>query len=211
MINRLWALWISCFKILTQLCPPLPIAPSPGVRWDLGKGSDLVTVVLPMWLALLGGFSMTQQVKNLPAVQETQQTWVWSLDREDPWRTKWQHTPIFLPEKYHGQKSPAGYIVHCITKSWTCLSTSMRPWGSAEDGKVSFWRPFWPWTCPERQQCQSGYPKTGFPLGGCWVKRHTEPKIRRRKDLSLAPNDENRRDLFQSSISLNSKIREVVS
>lgn len=25
-----------------------------------------------------------------------------------PWRTKWQLTPVFLPEKSHGQKSPVG-------------------------------------------------------------------------------------------------------
>ena len=46
---------------------------------------------------------------------------------------------------------------------------------------------------------------------GIESKDTAKPKIRRRKDLSLAPNDENMRDLFQSSISLNSKIREVVS
>ena len=27
---------------------------------------------------------MAQQVKNLPAMQETQETWVWSLGQEDP-------------------------------------------------------------------------------------------------------------------------------
>ena len=27
---------------------------------------------------------MAQWVKNLPAMQETQETWVWSLDQEDP-------------------------------------------------------------------------------------------------------------------------------
>ena len=26
-----------------------------------------------------------------------------------PWRRKWQQTPIFLPEKSHGQMSLAGY------------------------------------------------------------------------------------------------------
>ena len=34
---------------------------------------------------------------HLPS-QETQETWVRSLGREDPWRRKWQPTPIFLPE-----------------------------------------------------------------------------------------------------------------
>ena len=26
-----------------------------------------------------------------------------------PWRRKWQHTPIFLPGKFHGQRSLVGY------------------------------------------------------------------------------------------------------
>ena len=32
-----------------------------------------------------------------------------SLRWEDPWREKWQPTPVFLPEKSHGQRSLAGY------------------------------------------------------------------------------------------------------
>ena len=29
--------------------------------------------------------------------------------RKIPWRRKWQHTPVFLPWKSHGQRSLAGY------------------------------------------------------------------------------------------------------
>ena len=29
--------------------------------------------------------------------------------KESPWRRKWQPTPVFLPEKPHGQRSLAGY------------------------------------------------------------------------------------------------------
>ena len=32
-----------------------------------------------------------------------------SLGQEDPWRRKWQPTPVFLPGKPHGQRSLAGY------------------------------------------------------------------------------------------------------
>ena len=28
---------------------------------------------------------------------------------EDPWRRKWQSTPVFLPGNFHGQKSLVGY------------------------------------------------------------------------------------------------------
>ena len=37
---------------------------------------------------------MAQTVNNMPAVQETQ---IQSLGQEDPWRKKWQPTPLFLP------------------------------------------------------------------------------------------------------------------
>ena len=38
------------------------------------------------------------------------------------WRRKWQPTPVFLPGKFHGQRSLAGYLVHGVTKSQTQLS-----------------------------------------------------------------------------------------
>ena len=37
-----------------------------------------------------------------------------------PWRRKWQSTPVFLPEKSHGQRSLAGYSL----------------WGHKESGTV---------------------------------------------------------------------------
>ena len=44
-------------------------------------------------------------VKNLPAMQETQETWVQSLGGEDPLRRAWQPTPVFLSGESHGQRS----------------------------------------------------------------------------------------------------------
>ena len=44
-------------------------------------------------------------VKNLPAMQEMQ---VRSLGGEDPWRRKWQPTPVFLPGESHGQREEPG-------------------------------------------------------------------------------------------------------
>ena len=53
------------------------------------------------------------EVKNLYAVQET---WVWSLGWEDPWRREWQTSPEFFPGKSHGQRSLVGY------SPWGCKS-----------------------------------------------------------------------------------------
>ena len=49
---------------------------------------------------------VAQLVKNPPAMEETGfDSWI----RKIPWRKKWQHTPVFLPGKSHGQRSLAGY------------------------------------------------------------------------------------------------------
>ena len=52
--------------------------------------------------------------------QEIQETWVWSLSREIPWRRKWTPTPVFFPGKFHGQRSLAGYSPwdHRIRHDW---------------------------------------------------------------------------------------------
>ena len=45
-------------------------------------------------------------VKNLPAKQEIRfDPWVGKM----PWRRKWQPTPVFLPGRFHGQRSLVGY------------------------------------------------------------------------------------------------------
>ena len=44
---------------------------------------------------------------------------VWSLGGEEPWRRKWQPTPIFLPGAFHGQRSLAGY------SPWGCKEMDM--------------------------------------------------------------------------------------
>ena len=74
---------------------------------------------------------MAQQVKNPPAMQETQETWVQvqSLGWENPWRRKWQPTPVFLPGKFHGQSSLVGYSPWGRKESDTTEQLSMTDWG----------------------------------------------------------------------------------
>ena len=52
-----------------------------------------------------------------------QQTWVWSLGREDPWRRKWLPTPVFLPGEYmwysfYWQNIKSNLLV-LYSQSWT--------------------------------------------------------------------------------------------
>ena len=44
---------------------------------------------------------------------------VQSLGQEDPWRRKWQLTPVFFPVEFHGQRS---LEVHQVSKSQTQLN-----------------------------------------------------------------------------------------
>ena len=55
-------------------------------------------------------------VKNLPEVQENQ---VQFLDENIPWRREWLPTLVFLPGKFHGQRSLAGY------SPWDCKESDM--------------------------------------------------------------------------------------
>ena len=52
---------------------------------------------------------MAQQVKNLPAMQETQETKVDPWVGRIPWSRKWQPTLVFLHEKSHGKRSLVSY------------------------------------------------------------------------------------------------------
>ena len=49
---------------------------------------------------------VAQTVKNLPTMQENSfDPWVGQI----PWRREWLPTPVFLPGKFHGQRSLASY------------------------------------------------------------------------------------------------------
>ena len=61
------------------------------------------------WVAISPGdmgFPGGSELKTLPVIWET---WVWSLGQKDLLEKEMQATPVFLPRKFHGQRSPADY------------------------------------------------------------------------------------------------------
>ena len=64
------------------------------------------------------------------------------LQDTDPWRRKWQPTPVFLPGKFHGQRSLVGY------SPWGCKELDMTEHTHTQD--------------PE-------YSSLYYSLGPCWV------------------------------------------
>ena len=74
---------------------------------SLGE-DNMYTVLYLMWITKRASL-VAQQVKDLLAIQETQETWVQPLGQEDLLRRAWQPTLVFLPEQSHGQRSLASY------------------------------------------------------------------------------------------------------
>ena len=62
---------------------------------------DILSVQgLPRWLSGKESFCQCRRLKK-----HGFDPWV----RNIPWRRKWQPTPVFLPRKFHGQRSLVGY------------------------------------------------------------------------------------------------------
>ena len=64
---------------------------------------------------------MAQQVKNLPAMQETQEMWVESLGLEDPLEEEMTTHPSILAWKIPWTEEPGRVTVHRVPKGWTRL------------------------------------------------------------------------------------------
>ena len=65
-------------------------------------------IIFSKLLYCIWGFPVGAVAKNHLLMQETQETWVWSLGQEDPRRRKWKPTLLFLPGEFHGWRSPTG-------------------------------------------------------------------------------------------------------
>ena len=64
---------------------------------------------------------MVQWVKNLPAMQETQETWVPSLGQEDPLEKEMATHSSTLAWRIPWREEPGRLLVHGVTKSQTLL------------------------------------------------------------------------------------------
>ena len=71
--------------------------------------SARLSFMFACYMLIFRGFPGGSVVKNLPGNAGDEETQVPSLGWKIPWRRAWQPTPVFLPEKSHGQRSLAGY------------------------------------------------------------------------------------------------------
>jgi len=82
-----------------------------------------------------------------------------------PWTRKWQPTAVFLPGKFHGQRSLAGY------SSWGCKDATvrLRTAQHTEDCSMGDSHPAAPRTAGKRQE-EPAYTyilSAGMHLAGC--------------------------------------------
>ena len=128
-----------------------------------------------MLLCLSRASRMAQQVKNPPAMQETQETRVWSLVQEDPLEEEMAtHSSILAWKKSHGQRSlvsysPQGYK-ELDTTGWhmhTCvvsLQIAGNSWGrvGSRVGRLYVWK--------ARQHAFNSSIKTLCPFSEDWFQ-----------------------------------------
>ena len=85
---------------------------------------------IPWWnlmdLPINQGFPSGSAIKNLPAMQETQETWFWSLGQEDPLEEGMATHSSILAWRIPWTEEPGGLTVHGVPKSQTWLSDLAR-------------------------------------------------------------------------------------
>ena len=117
-----------------ELDPPAPTKPSDDWGSDNimeDPGAEWLSYAAPKFLTLLSELINIYYFLRLPRWCSGKESscqcrrhkrrrfdpWV----RKIPWRRKWQPTPVFLPGKSHGWRSPVGY----------------HPWGHKESTQLS--------------------------------------------------------------------------
>ena len=102
---------------------------------------------------------MAQTVENLPANAGGMGSI--SGSGRFPWRRAWQPIPVFLPGKFHGQRSLAGYSPRGgLDEKGRALLTPRRGWAAPGGGGIRVWAaPAQPKPWGQRHPCRLSSPK----------------------------------------------------
>ena len=110
-----WSLWfvkLLCLRMIEKAM---------GLAWDVTYEQGRTIPRLGLSGHWGDSFPGDAVVKNLPAMQETRRSEFDPCVGKIPWKRKWQPTPVFLPGKFHAQRSIAGYSPwdHRVRHNWT--------------------------------------------------------------------------------------------
>ena len=95
-----------------------------------------------------------------------QEIWVWSLDQEEPWRRKWQPTPVYSCLGNPMDKGAWWATVHGVIMSWTQLNNYISVF--AFDSFLPFqilWSSLPLWICQKENKKQTHTKKTNLITG----------------------------------------------
>ena len=124
-VSGFWAPWVIVHKEMGFVHAPILAVNSlaPGTPLSANTALKGTSRIRDGWFPLFSGFPGGSVVKNLPAMQETQGTWIWSPGWEDPLEEGMATPLVFLPGECCGQRSLAGYI------PWGYKESAMCNWG----------------------------------------------------------------------------------
>ena len=100
-----------------------PITKNKIMKWTLVAFFNDNCPKLLTWINLLVFFghlfwaALSRGLSGKESACQCRRCWRQQFDPwigKIPWRRKWQPTPVFLPEKFHGQRNLVGYI------PWIC-------------------------------------------------------------------------------------------
>ena len=102
---------------------------------------ELLSQRICLFFQLLTCSPVTQLVKNLPAMQETQETWIWPLGQDDPLEEEMATYSGILAWKIPRTKEPGGIVwghkeLGAMTKHSTkpCRTIRLFPWSFSVSG-----------------------------------------------------------------------------
>ena len=101
---------VILFQDLDILLGPFPLSRTRNEReWYSRKRMEFRFRYGWIWIPPSPLFSGSAGIESTSKAGNTRDIGSVSGPRKIPWRRKWQPTPIFLPEKFHGQKNLVGY------------------------------------------------------------------------------------------------------
>ena len=137
----------------------------PAWRTKIPQACSVAKIIITIIIIIISssrhkktGFPSGSNVKKPPAMQEPQETWVWSLGQKDPLEEHMTNHSSILAWRISQTKNSGGLTVHGVTKSQKSERTwhSMAPLGNWKKKKESIEWDFRGGSYGEESACNAG-------------------------------------------------------
>ena len=112
-------------------------------KWNLRKSNSFAWITdAGTWVQVFYCWTVAFNHYGILYFQHGFHPWVGKM----PWSKKWQSAPVFLPGKFHGQRSLGG------SSPWGCKELDTTEWLNTHTGGTSGKEPTW--QCRRHKRCQ---------------------------------------------------------